>query len=290
MTLQRAYISTSYGQIHYRFGGNGEPLILLHPSPRSSKVFEKLIIYLSQYRYVLAPDTLGFGCSDSLPENVTMEILAESMIEFISSLSLDNVSIFGLHTGNKIASAIGLLNNKRIQNIHLCGMSHSIVLDNKSRNYFINTIVNKYLSNEESKLNSYKKWSKTFRSISNAWWSEKILENNEVSNIDYERAEDEAVDFIRSRNSFDHIYKANFMFDFEFAIKNISIPTQVIELVSEREKHIGPQGKTLVEAGKNISLATLNDSMTGVMSVGGRNLDILENGFENLGLKILDFK
>ena len=34
--IKRAFLDTEDGQIHYRIGGEGEPLLLLHMNPRSS--------------------------------------------------------------------------------------------------------------------------------------------------------------------------------------------------------------------------------------------------------------
>lgn len=292
MELRKGYVITNFGQIHYRYAGKGRPLLLLHPSPRSSRIFEKLMLHLAENYFVLAPDTLGFGYSDPLPTNVTMEILASSFLEFINNLSLEEVSIFGLHTGNKIGSALGLTNSKKIKKIILCGMSHSIILDNKKRNFHINELVEKYFSdksNERKKYNNFISWAKTFRSISNSWWSEKILENSSISDEDFDRAQIEAIDFINSRKSFDLIYRANFDFDFDHAIRNIMIPTLIIELVCDKEKHIGPQGKKLVNAGHNIQLSTFENSMTGVMSVGGRDSDLLEVDCAKLNSEISNF-
>jgi hypothetical protein len=33
--IKRAFLDTEDGQIHYRIGGEGEPLLLLHMNPRS---------------------------------------------------------------------------------------------------------------------------------------------------------------------------------------------------------------------------------------------------------------
>ena len=106
MHIKKGYVSTSFGQVHYRVCGNGKPIVLLHPSPRSSVIFEKLMLTLGESYQVFAPDTLGFGYSDPLPQKFNFFDLADSIYEFVKYLSLNEITIFGLHTGNKIASAI----------------------------------------------------------------------------------------------------------------------------------------------------------------------------------------
>ncbi len=39
--IKRAFLDTEDGQIHYRTGGEGKPLLLLHMNPRSSDEFRE---------------------------------------------------------------------------------------------------------------------------------------------------------------------------------------------------------------------------------------------------------
>src|SRR4051812_14225521 len=65
--VQRDYALGPYGQIHYRRSGPAgarSPLLLLHPCPSSSYVFEDFMIEMGRDRSVIAPDLPGFGMSD----------------------------------------------------------------------------------------------------------------------------------------------------------------------------------------------------------------------------------
>ena len=42
--MKRGYADTPEGQIHFRTDGAGEPVLLLHQSPRSSRMYVKLIL------------------------------------------------------------------------------------------------------------------------------------------------------------------------------------------------------------------------------------------------------
>ena len=64
MTVRRGYVDTRHGQVHYRESGKGAPLVLLHATPRSARVYTKLQALLAKRFHVIAPDTLGFGNSD----------------------------------------------------------------------------------------------------------------------------------------------------------------------------------------------------------------------------------
>ncbi len=285
MHIKKGYVPTKFGQIHYRFCGNGQPIILLHPTPRSSIVFENLIHKLSEEYAVFAPDTLGFGQSDQLPNGFDFYKLAEAFFEFVNYLSLDKVIIFGIHTGNKICAAIGYKNYRCVESLILCGMSHSLILDKKKRNSQINAIANK-----DSNSDSYgNRWKKTFNLINNSWWTKKILENKNLSSKDFKLAQNEVLDFINSRKSYDLIYQENYKFDFEKAVRNITVPVLIIELISDMEKDIGPQAGLYKSFGSHFYTFQLENSHTGILSDEGRRTDILETKVDLLSQKIIEF-
>lgn len=102
--IRRGYVDTSTGQIHYRHAGERSdcPLLLLHQSPSSSVMYEKLMRQLQQHFWLLAPDTPGFGASDGLP-HVSIENFARSMKEFLWAQDVSECFLFGHHTGASIA-------------------------------------------------------------------------------------------------------------------------------------------------------------------------------------------
>ncbi|NES93362.1 alpha/beta fold hydrolase, partial [Okeania sp. SIO2B9] len=62
MKIKRAFLDTEDGQIHYRIGGEGEPLILLHQNIKSSDEYRELMPrFIKEEKLVIAMDFLGFG-------------------------------------------------------------------------------------------------------------------------------------------------------------------------------------------------------------------------------------
>ena len=57
--VKRAFLDTEDGQILYRIAGEGEPLLLLHMTPRSSDEFREIMPILAQDRLVIAMDLMG---------------------------------------------------------------------------------------------------------------------------------------------------------------------------------------------------------------------------------------
>ena len=56
--MKRAFADIPEGQMHYRFEGTGEPLLLLHSAVASSDEFTKALSFLSQD---LQGDRAGFS-------------------------------------------------------------------------------------------------------------------------------------------------------------------------------------------------------------------------------------
>lgn len=112
---KRGYADVSFGQIHYRTAGDGAPLILLHQSPRSSLEYNDLITRLSERYRVIAPDNPGNGMSDPLPgEHPDMKDYADALIEFMDAVGLEQVALYGFHTGGSIAAATAAYHQDRV--------------------------------------------------------------------------------------------------------------------------------------------------------------------------------
>ena len=95
--MKRGYADTSEGQIYFTEDGDGPAFVLLHPSPQSSRVFWRLMPDLAARYRVIAPDTLGFGRSDPLPDGITMPRLGRSVAELLDTLNVERAHVFGFH-------------------------------------------------------------------------------------------------------------------------------------------------------------------------------------------------
>jgi haloalkane dehalogenase len=110
-TTRRAYAEVEGRQLHYRCAGNAShpPLVLLHQSPSTSAMYEPLMACLADRFYLLAPDTPGFGNSDSLPGDIhalRIEDYATAIHALLDTLGVLPCYLFGHHTGAAIAVAM----------------------------------------------------------------------------------------------------------------------------------------------------------------------------------------
>jgi len=282
MTVRCGYVDTRHGQVHYRESGTGAPLVLLHATPRSARVYTKLQALLSKRFRVIAPDTLGFGNSDPLPANVTMPMLAESVADFIEALDLQAPAVFGLHTGNKVGAALSAARPDLVSRFICCGMTHSIVIDRKQRDDAIKDIVEKYFAAEPTMPDDthlLRGWGRTYKSLVDTWWGSRIVDAAPVTDTVLKEAQDEVLDRIQARASFDAVYRANFDFDLAGALSVLTMPVQIIELATPGEDHLGRQAGALLNLIPNAQAVTFENT----------DRDVLEHEPENLAAAIKTF-
>jgi len=235
MTVKKAYVTTRYGRILYREMGQGSPLLLLHATPRSSLAYLNVLPLLAVRHRVIAADTLGFGGSDPLPELVSIEKLAESMVDLVAELGAVPTAVFGLHTGNKIGTALAAGWPKYVSKFILCGMTHSIIINRSKREKAIKTIVETALNQE-------------------------CVSDREKQ------------DRLRGRNSIDRIYDANYSFDLATALTQLSVPTLILELATPAEDQLGRQAQAAADITPNSIPMTLEKSDRDILDRDPRKL------------------
>ena len=213
-SIRRGYIPTGLGQVHYREAGFGALLILLHPAPRSSLVFSRLLDALARRRGLraVALDRPGFGMSDDLPPGTSISRMATMVAQFIGSLGCTRAHVFGLHSGNKVAAALAAEHPDRVDRLVVAGMTHSIILDAARRNEAMRTYVQvKQPANPSS---------------------------------DPEAWHDEQVDRMTCRG-YDALYSANYAFDLATALRLVRSRSLVMELATPQEASLGRQAEAI---------------------------------------------
>lgn len=127
--IRRLYVDVAHRQMHARVSGTAvtsdrPPVLCLHMSPYSGRVYEDLIEQLGSDRMAMAPDTPGFGYSDPPPAPPSIEDYADSMAGFLDAMGIDApVDLFGYHTGSMIALALANRHPERVRRIITVAMS-----------------------------------------------------------------------------------------------------------------------------------------------------------------------
>jgi pimeloyl-ACP methyl ester carboxylesterase len=121
--IKRAFLDTEDGQILYRIGGEGEPLLLLHMNPRSGDEYRELMPILAHKYRVIAMDMMGFGDSDKPPIMYTIADYAKTVITLLDELGIKTTSILGHHFGAFIAGEVAVTSPDRVDKIILCNVA-----------------------------------------------------------------------------------------------------------------------------------------------------------------------
>ena len=258
--MKRGYADTPEGQIHYYTGGRGEPLLLLHETPRSARSFAPIVRLLGGRFRCFAVDTLGFGCSDPLPAKATMEDLARNMIHFLDTQGIERTHVLGFHTGNKIAAAMAAGHPDRVGKAILVGMTHSLVVSRKQRDAAIMGIVKKYMTAyRESPDGGHlvRAWAADYGSLAGIWWDPAVMTGRKITDEALRRQELRMIEMIECRRSIKQIYAMNFDFDMTATLRRIQQPALVIECRVPEEAHLGAQGPKIIKLLRHGELVTL---------------------------------
>ena len=90
------YIKTELGQLHIATAGQGDPIILLHQTPRSWDEYRELIPLLAVEHRVIAMDMYGFGQSAKFAAPQTIEKYASGVIALADAMGLAVLICWGI--------------------------------------------------------------------------------------------------------------------------------------------------------------------------------------------------
>lgn len=121
---KRRFVQTPSGVVHIAENGTGQPVLLLHQTPRSWTEYRDVLPNLGTRFHAIAMDTRGFGDSDPLPpEKTSIEGWAAAALELTDTLGIDTFSVAGHHTGAVIALQIAARAPERVKKLVVSAMS-----------------------------------------------------------------------------------------------------------------------------------------------------------------------
>lgn len=138
--LRRMYVDCRHGQLHVHTafpssGGFDEltPLVCVHPSPLSGRVFRGLLADLGEDRSVYAPDLPGHGESDTPETAPAVADYAAAIGDLLDSLRLRQVDVIGYQTGSLIAAELAIARPQQLRRLVAVGVP---AFDAKEREAF----------------------------------------------------------------------------------------------------------------------------------------------------------
>jgi pimeloyl-ACP methyl ester carboxylesterase len=113
--VTRHFVESDLGRIHYATAGSGDPVLLLHQTPRSWDEYAQVIPVLADHFRVIAMDSLGFGDSARpAGEELTIELLGRGAIALLDALGIAQSAIVGHHTGGIVGLEIAASHSDRV--------------------------------------------------------------------------------------------------------------------------------------------------------------------------------
>ncbi|TBN39927.1 alpha/beta fold hydrolase [Paracoccus subflavus] len=111
-------------RMHYVTAGQGEPLLLLHGTPKTHYYWYKLIPLLTAHFTVVAPDLRGFGDTDKPPAEEGYDSLtnARDMAELMTHLGHETFHLHGEDRGAEFAYALAATERDRVKTLSFCEM------------------------------------------------------------------------------------------------------------------------------------------------------------------------
>jgi pimeloyl-ACP methyl ester carboxylesterase len=102
--VSRRFVEVEGKAVHYRVAGNGPAVVMLHDSPRSSRLHLETIRHLSRRFRVFALDTPGYGNSQPLDmRRPDISDFAHALGAALDALGLNKAPLYATHTSAKIA-------------------------------------------------------------------------------------------------------------------------------------------------------------------------------------------
>ena len=138
--VRRGYFECRFGQLHVHNaippGGGfeeGTPLLCIHQTAGSGRVFERFLALAGRDRSVYAPDLPGFGESDPPPTRPTVADYAGAIGDFLDTMRFRQIDVLGYQAGALVAAEMAVARPKQIRRVVMVSVP---VLNDAERDAF----------------------------------------------------------------------------------------------------------------------------------------------------------
>ena len=235
--IRKNYADAAFGQVHYAHQGEGPPLVLLGPAPRSWRAFEHVFPLLKDSFHLVAPDPPCFGESAAVSADATMRDVAAAVVSVLDDLRIERAHVYGHNTGRLIAAALAADWPERVDRLIVAGPTFTLIPEQDVRIAAVKSFVGDRYFDEDAGMQAsssthpaIKAWATTFRTMIGPWWWNEALFAGPDPVPVIEALENRIVDELMSRRTVGAMYQLNFSFDFAAALARTTARTLIIEI------------------------------------------------------------
>lgn len=100
-------------------GSSKQTLVLVHGLGASADRWARVIPLFAKTFHVVAPDLIGFGCSDKPSVDYTLEFFSDFLEDFFTHTGISNPYMIGSSMGGQIAAMYAISNPQKIEKLVL---------------------------------------------------------------------------------------------------------------------------------------------------------------------------
>ena len=230
--IQRNFVRIDEGQVHYRAVGSLESksraLVMIHASPASAYSLQPLIraLALRGRIPIYAPDTLGNGDSCKPDTNAPdISYYADALVRQLDALGINEVDIYGTHTGGSIAMELTIQHPTRVRRLIIDGIGLY------SEEEKIDMLENYAPEVKPDLMGSQFNWAWHFVRDQNFFfpWYKRVPEHQRnIGMSDPGRTHDTVVEVLKSITTYHHAYRAAFRYPKKERLRLIKNPILMI--------------------------------------------------------------
>jgi pimeloyl-ACP methyl ester carboxylesterase len=121
--MRRRFVRSGDRHVHYIRGGQGSPVVLVHPGIASASFMVPQIQRLAPHHTCFAFDSAGFGSSDAAAnEPASIADLADGLAAAMRALGFPPVPVFGYHSGAVVALELASRHPELVSGLILDGL------------------------------------------------------------------------------------------------------------------------------------------------------------------------
>lgn len=119
--------------VHYRIGGSGPPLLLLHGHPQTHVIWHKVAGELARHFTVVAADLRGYGDSDKPAaagdsSTYSKRAMARDQVELMRSLGFERFSVLAHDRGARVAHRMALDHPAAVERLVLLDIAPTLAM------------------------------------------------------------------------------------------------------------------------------------------------------------------